>query len=148
MISYCFLNNKLTQEQEFCSKEGQSYLITQFLHIMYFQQVLFQSWLDKKLDIHYLTNEYIISMIAISVYCVPFTSPLGTAPRSNNISSWIKSMFKNKVKEQILILNSPVSWSNFNYIMVLICTIFLATTYTLKSNKIEIQWWPTGPLAV
>ena len=104
---------------------------------MYFQQVLFQSWLDKKLDIHYLTNEYIISMIAISVYCVPFTSPLGTAPRSNNISSWIKSMFKNKVKEQILILNSPVSWSNFNYIMVLICTIFLATTYTLKSNKIE-----------
>ena len=104
---------------------------------MYFQQVLFQFWLDKKLDIHYLTNEYIISMIAISVYCVPFTSPLGTAPRSNNISSWIKSMFKNKVKEQILILNSPVSWSNFNYIMVLICTIFLATTYTLKSNKIE-----------
>ena len=89
------------------------------------------------MDIHYLTNEYIISMIAISVYCVPFTSPLGTAPRSNNISSWIKSMFKNKVKEQILILNSPVSWSNFNYIMVLICTIFLATTYTLKSNKIE-----------
>ena len=47
-------------------------------------------------------------------------------------------MFKNKIKEQILILNLPVSWSNFNYIMVLICTIFLATTYTLKSNKIEI----------